>query len=200
MFYFFLIWNLFLAFLPLMVSFGLTNNINLMEKKKYFYPILLIWLLLLPNAPYILTDFIHLKHNSAMPTWFDVTMLSCFSVCGIASWLYSVKDIYNVVSMYYGNRTAWISVCTCSFLSGFGIYLGRFLRYNSWDVVQKPLLLISDIYTSLTSAPAGMPSWGLTLGFGFTLIFLFMLFHHIESKKIYLKTLKFKVLCGNRKW
>ncbi|AXG74872.1 DUF1361 domain-containing protein [Flavobacterium arcticum] len=177
MFYSFLIWNLFLAYLPLLVSLLMINNVKLMEKRIYYYPLLLCWLLLLPNAPYIITDFIHLKKVSTVPIWYDVLLLISFSTGGILAGLASMKHIFSIITIKTNPLVAWFSIAITCFLSGFGIYLGRFLRYNSWDVLSKPLTLTNDVLQSFTSTTP----LGITLGFGCFLLLLFHLYYTADK-------------------
>jgi len=180
-YFFFLIWNLFLAYTPLGVTSVMMHRINLIEKRIYFYPLLLCWLLLLPNAPYIITDFIHLRKESGVPVWFDVLLLISFSACGILFGLASMKNVYNMLMIKFGGRVADISMGIVCLLSGFGMYLGRFLRYNSWDVLQRPLTLIYDVFWSLIAAETYRAAWGITLGFGTLMFLLFSLYNDPEK-------------------
>jgi len=180
-YFFFLIWNLFLAYTPLGVTSIMMHRINLIEKRFYFYPLLLCWLLLLPNAPYIITDFIHLRKESGVPVWFDVLLLISFSACGILFGLASMKNVYNMIMIKFGGRVADISMGIICLLSGFGMYLGRFLRYNSWDVLQRPINLISDIFWSLIAIETYRAAWGITLGFGTLMFLLFSLYNDPEK-------------------
>ncbi len=170
MFFFFLVWNLFLAYTPLAVAVLMVNNVKLIEKKIYFYPLLFCWLLLLPNAPYIITDFIHLKKESTVPIWYDVLLLISFATGGILAGLASMKHIFNIISIKTNPILAWFSIALTCFLSGFGIYVGRFLRYNSWDVLRQPLSLTGDMLQSFASSTP----LGITVGFG---CFQLLLFH-----------------------
>jgi uncharacterized membrane protein len=151
-FFFFLIWNLFLAYTPLALTSLITNNISLIEKRRYLYPSILCWLLLLPNAPYIITDFLHLKKEAGVPVWFDVLLLISFTLCGLLFGLASMKNMYNILTIKFTKLTASVSMSLTCLLCGFGMYVGRFLRYNSWDILNRPICLTADIFDSLFSA------------------------------------------------
>lgn len=174
--YLFLIWNLFLAYIPMMISTSMLNNIQLIEKKNYFYPLLFCWLLFLPNAPYLITDFIHLNNKAAngAPIWYDILTIISFATSGILAGLASMKQIFTLLSLKYNPLLAWFCIAASCFLSGFGIYLGKFLRFNSWDIISKPFELLIGILKSLT----GSTALGVTMGFGF---FLLLLFHFYTS-------------------
>jgi len=180
-YFFFLIWNLFLAYTPLALSALMIQRLNLIEKPLYFYPLLACWLLLLPNAPYLITDFIHLKREAGIPFWFDVLLLISFSVCGLLFGLASMKNIYNILAIKFSAKIASLSMTVTCLLCGFGLYLGRFLRYNSWDILQRPIELSTDIFWSLIAADTYRAAWGITLGFGTFMFLLFSLYNDPEK-------------------
>ncbi len=173
-FYFFLIWNLFLAYTPLAVTSYMQNEIRVVDKNRWFYLFFFSWLLLLPNAPYLITDFIHLKKASNVPVWFDVLLLISFSLSGLLFGLSSMKQMFIVLAVKFNPFLSWLVMGFVCLLSGFGIYMGRFLRFNSWDILHRPIALFKTVIESLTSADTFRTAWGLTLGFG---CFLFLLFH-----------------------
>lgn len=182
-FYFFLIWNLFLAYTPLVFTSIVKSYKSLHEMWYYFYPAVVVWLLLLPNAPYIITDFVHLEKAPNIPFWFDILLIASFSVSGMLFGLASMKDIFKIFSKRFSIMTCWIIMGAISLLCGFGMYVGRFLRYNSWDILQKPYTLTVDILCSVTNAETCKPAWGITLGFGTLMFLLFNLYHTPKTKK-----------------
>lgn len=179
-FMFFLIWNLFLAYTPLAIAGFIANRAHIVHR-WYFYPAFVTWLLALPNAPYIITDFIHLYKDNGVPVWFDILLIASFTICGLLFGLASMKSMHQLLSAKFSIVTATIIMAVSSLLSGFGIYLGRFLRYNSWDVLHKPLALLTDIVHSLFAAETYKPAWGITLGFGMLLFLLFRLYYDPEE-------------------
>lgn len=179
-FMFFLIWNLFLAYIPLGITSLMLNRINLIEK-WYFYPSFAIWLLVFPNAPYIITDFVHLYKDNAVPVWFDILLIASFTICGLLFGLASMKNMHCMLTVKFSALLATIVLAFSCLLSGFGIYLGRFLRYNSWDVFSRPFTLIADIFYSLFAAETCKPAWGITLGFGTLLFLLFRLYYNSKE-------------------
>lgn len=168
--YLFMVWNLFLAYLPLAITILMVNNVKLIERKVLYYPLLFSWLLLLPNAPYIITDFIHLKIETSVPVWFDILLLISFTSGGILAGLASMKHMFSIISIKTNPLAAWLITAITCMLTGFGIYVGRYLRYNSWDIISNPGELFADILHNI----AGSTPFGITLGFGG---FLFLLFH-----------------------
>ena len=141
----FLNWNLFLAFVPWAVTSVTILKPKLQTYRITIFILLSIWLLFFPNAPYILTDLFHLRLKSAMPKWFDLILILSFAWTGLVFGFLSLWDIEKIVSKSM-NRIwmSLISVCLL-FIGSFGIYLGRYLRWNSWDIINEPFNLLYDI-------------------------------------------------------
>ena len=148
----FLVWNLFLAAIPFFISFYARS-----KKSHHRIGLLLMscpWLLFLPNAPYIITDFIHLTHLKANFLVLDTLLIASFAIGGLYFYLQSVRDMEVVWSAHISEKTLRFSIAIIHFLCGFGIYLGRFLRFNSWDLIQDPVSLASSILKSSASPVA----------------------------------------------
>jgi uncharacterized membrane protein len=140
--YAFLVWNLFLAWIPFGFAWIAYSSTHLAKGTK----VLLIsvcaflWLLFFPNAPYILTDFQHLtRPNIEAPVWYDVIMLLWFSWNGLLLGIISLYFMQKVVARWLGSILSWVFVVSVTVLSSIGVYVGRFLRWNSWDVMVDPL-------------------------------------------------------------
>ena len=138
--YHFLIWNLFLAWIPFVISY-FTYTLTLNRRQVYIIiPIAaFFWLLFFPNAPYILTDFQHLAGRwSDVPVWYDVMMLIWFAFTGLLLGITSLFMMQEVVRREFGRWWGWGVVACVTALSGAGVYFGRFLRWNSWDIFSDP--------------------------------------------------------------
>lgn len=137
-YYRFLISNLFLACVPLFLSTAL----RIASHWRFHWTIRLslfsLWLLFLPNAPYILTDILHLTWANHAPAWYDLALLLSCSGTGLLLGYLSLIDVQGIVSRSFGAACGWIFALVSLVLSGFAIYLGRFLRWNSWDVIIAP--------------------------------------------------------------
>ncbi|NJO88137.1 MAG: DUF1361 domain-containing protein [Chloroflexia bacterium] len=129
--FFFLNWNLFLAFIPWIFSSLLIIYPSLQQRKILAFWVLIIWLLFFPNAPYILTDLFHLKRNLVMPIWFDLLLILSFAWVGLMYGFISLWNIEKVLHRFIKKR--WVTFISTSllFVGSFGIYLGRYLRWNS---------------------------------------------------------------------
>ena len=142
-FYGFLIWNLLLAAFPFAITTILLTNQKCRNSKFGLIVLSLLWLLVLPNAPYIITDFLHLRSTDEVPKWFDVLLLSTYAFSGLLFGFASMLDMHKIWLDAYGEAKTKILMFITCLLTAFGIYLGRFLRYNSWDVLSDlPNLIV----------------------------------------------------------
>jgi uncharacterized membrane protein len=138
--YAFLIWNLFLAWIPFIIAY-ITYGLTLRRSAIYVViPVsAFLWLIFFPNAPYILTDFQHLKlDNGSAPLWYDVIMLIWCAWTGLLLGLISLYLMHEIVRREFGRWVGWAFVLVVALASGAGIYIGRFIRWNSWDMLQDP--------------------------------------------------------------
>jgi uncharacterized membrane protein len=142
-----LIWNLFLAWIPFVLAY-LAHAFS--WKKKLLYFVLpttaFLWLIFFPNAPYILTDLQHLtKETSSAPVWYDVIVMVWFSWTGLLLGLVSLYLMHDIVQRTFGRWIGWAFVLFVSGLSSFGVYLGRFVRFNSWDLLGDPTEIVVTV-------------------------------------------------------
>jgi uncharacterized membrane protein len=139
--YAFLVWNIFLAWIPL----GLAHTATTFSWRRRYILISLpmaamLWLLFFPNAPYILTDLQHLGYpKPGVPVWFDVLLLMWFAWTGLLLGMVSLFLMQDIVRREFGRITGWLFVFAVGILASLGIYIGRFLRWNSWDLFFNPL-------------------------------------------------------------
>ncbi len=142
--YLFLFLNLLLAFIPFVVS-EIMLYWNFKEKKKLFWFFIAFWLLFFPNAPYILTDLFHLKPKTGAPFWYDLLLLMSYALNGFFLGFLSLRTIEKLTTDLYGkifaNVLTFVTLIACSV----GVYVGRYLRWNSWDVFTKPLSLLAEL-------------------------------------------------------
>ncbi|MBE2223091.1 MAG: DUF1361 domain-containing protein [Anaerolineae bacterium] len=146
--YGFLVWNLILAWLPFLFALmvvGFRRNQVLLGAFG------LLWLLFFPNTTYLVTDLIHLHHTTFIPVWYDAIMLFSFALTGLMLGLLSLYFVHAVVESHFGVTVGWLFVMTTAVLGGIGVYIGRFLRWNSWDVFTNPVTLLNDLAVNLLS-------------------------------------------------
>ena len=172
--YAFLIWNLFLAWIPFVISY-FTYTLTLQRKWVYiFIPVTaFLWLIFFPNAPYILTDFQHLaKVTGDLPVWYDVMMLIWFSFTGVLLGMVSLFLMQEVVRREFGRWAGWGFVAVVAALSSAGVYVGRFLRWNSWDIFRNPGGMVS--YTLQSAQDPSLQSVTFIGLFGAFFLFLYI--------------------------
>jgi uncharacterized membrane protein len=139
----FLVWNLFLAFVPYVISRQMTEA-SIKNKWKFLLCVF-VWLLFIPNAFYIITDLFHLDMNETVPLWYDLALLLSFEWSGILFGILSVRQMEKLFEKHFSKKFDLLFILPVMALNGFGVYIGRYLRFNSWDVITNPLQLIQDI-------------------------------------------------------
>jgi uncharacterized membrane protein len=142
-----------------------------------------LWLLFFPNAPYIITDLIHLTNYNSAPIWFDILLLTSAVATGLLSAYISLTKIHDRLLATSRPASAWTVALLAPFAAGFGIYLGRFLRWRSIDIFQNPLALITDVLDRFLNPLHHPRTWGVTLGFG-TLLFLGYLLTRLATRNL----------------
>lgn len=157
--YFNLIWNLCLAWLPLGFAFFADR---FRASRACFLAFGFLWLLFLPNSPYLVTDLVHLKPRLPVPLWFDILLVQSFVLTGLLLGFLSLYLMHRLVSRSWGWRIGWAFTLVMIGLTGFGIYLGRFERWNSWDLFTSPIALSSDILNTLAHPRANKTAFGFT--------------------------------------
>jgi len=151
----YILWNIFLAILPFIVSSSLLNaNNNKGLTNTIFIICGFIWLLLIPNAPYIITDFIHIGEVRAVPALYDSFLIFSSALTGLLLGMYSINHIEVILKTRYSKKISSIIMMLTIFIISFGMYLGRFLRFNSWDVFARPeafFLGVKEIFTNINN-------------------------------------------------
>lgn len=147
--YRFFLWNLFLAWVPYLAALWANRHASA-RGWGLIRPFAAgaLWLLFLPNAPYIMTDFVHLP-GMAFVWWYDVGMLLAFAWSGCVLGVASLHLMRRLVEQRVGAAASWAFVLLATALCGFGIYLGRFLRWNSWDIFFSPRSLARELLHTL---------------------------------------------------
>jgi uncharacterized membrane protein len=136
-FYRFLAWNLFLAWVPFILAIVAFHRAQ--RRLDAGVGVLLgLWLIFFPNAPYMLTDFIHLGESGSVPVWYDALMLSSFAWTALLLGFASLYLVQQVARRVVGLAWSWVGVAGVLALASFGVYLGRFVRFNSWDALIRP--------------------------------------------------------------
>jgi uncharacterized membrane protein len=177
------LWNIFLAILPFFVSSLLLKfNSDKSLSNSMFIIGGIIWLLLIPNAPYIITDLVHIGEIRAVPALYDSFLMFSSALAGLLLGAYSINHMEIILKTKYSRKISNIILLISIFFISFGMYLGRFLRFNSWDVFARPnafIIGIKEIFMNTSN---------LVEAFIFTLLFFtFMLIYYISWKSTQIK-------------
>jgi uncharacterized membrane protein len=173
-----MIWNLFLAYVP----YGLSTWLTLSSAKpsyrlaswRFRLPAL-IWLLFVPNTFYILTDLYHLIdcRDSRVPSWFDLSLIFSFAWNGLLLGVLSVRQMQKLLAPAIGDGWSRLFVYLVLMLSALGVYAGRYLRFNSWDVVTNPFGLMVDMGRLLIHPLQNQQAWGMIVCYTILLSFIY---------------------------
>ena len=143
-----MVWNIFLGFIPFFIS---SVFLYLHQKNRLINIIFIlggiVWLLFLPNAPYLVTDIIHVRNNGFVPPVYDAILLFSSGILGMLFFSYSVFDMEQILKNKIKEKYIRMIIFAVFFLTAFGVYLGRFLRFNSWDVLTNHISFASDVWS-----------------------------------------------------
>lgn len=156
----FLVWNLFLAWMPYLIAIFLEK----MPTKKFLaIPALLTWLVFFPNAPYLVTDLLHVHYRPGVPLWYDMMMLFSFAWTGLLLGFLSLMEVQQFLEKRMDKKVVSVLVWMAILLCAFGIYLGRYQRWNSWDLLLNPYQLFWDTAAVLVHPFAYLGTLGLAV-------------------------------------
>lgn len=165
----FIPWNLFLAWLPLLFSSMIKDT----QFSVWNVTIFSLWLLFFPNSPYLITDLFHLQERAGVPLYYDLVLLFMAAWNGLLMGLFSLRNIEQLLLKRFAVLKVKLITVSLFVLCGFGIYLGRFDRYNSWHLVTQPFDLMEGIVSKLIS-PASHPCvWAVTILFAVVLLLIY---------------------------
>lgn len=140
----FLPWNLFLAYVPYALSSRMKERSFTAAWKFILYAF--AWLLFIPNSFYILTDLFHLDmNNEEVPLWFDLALLLSFAWNGLLYGILSVRQMEKLFRQSFNKNADLLFILPVMALNGLGIYIGRYLRFNSLDVLTNPFHLTNEM-------------------------------------------------------
>jgi uncharacterized membrane protein len=177
--YVFLLWNLFLAFIPYAISNWLYFNLPAIKSKLKLIAAIALWLLFIPNSFYILTDLFHLDEITSAPKWFDLLLLLSFAWNGLLFGITSLRKMETILLRSNGRGFSLFIIFMVMSLNAYGIYIGRFLRYNSWDVVAQPFSLFAELLEMMVHPFQNKMEWGMIFCYA-----VFMTLLYITVKKM----------------
>ena len=161
----FLAWNLFLAYLPYALSTWMEKQPPLIRQQSTFFSVFIVWLLILPNSFYIITDLFHLRRAEDMPLWFDLALIFSFAWNALLMGVLSVRQVERMVIVRWRKASVCFST-PIMFLVALGIYIGRYLRYNSWDVITNPFQLLQDLINLALHPVHHRFDWSMVICYG----------------------------------
>lgn len=180
--YLFMPWNLFLAAIPYLITGRMMRSVSIMESRIKLTAALFLWLIFIPNSFYIITDLFHLTQFHSAPRWFDLLLIFSFAWNGILYGIISLRRVETIVTVVKGKTFSLVFVLMVSWLSAYGVYIGRFLRYNSWDILVNPFSLVGEIINMVIHPFDNGYAWGMTLCYAtFTTLIYFTLKKLTES-------------------
>jgi len=168
--YIFFAWNLFLAAIPFLFSRKLKKHEKI---TKVSFLLIAGWLLFLPNAPYVVTDIFHFKERHPVPLWYDLLIVASAAWNGLCLGFISMMQVEQFLSKLLSKEKVQILISCFMFLCGYGIYIGRYMRYNSWDIVSDPLSLISESTDPFLNPILHFRVWEFTLLFSVMLSIIY---------------------------
>lgn len=182
-----LIWNLFLAWIPFMLAY-FAHAVSWRRASLYLIipGIAFLWLIFYPNAPYMLTDLQDLARRAGdAPLWYDVIVVVWCSWTGMLLGVISLYLMQDIIIRSFGRTAGWLFVFAISGLSSFGIYIGRFVRLNSWDILQNPAETAQEILGIVIDPSRRLAAFTLLYTIFFLFVFLLLYsFSHMLREQI----------------
>jgi uncharacterized membrane protein len=176
----FLVWNLFLALIPFLLSGWGEKNIAGKRGWK-FGALLIVWLLFLPNAFYIITDLFHLDMNETVPLWYDLVLLLSFAWNGLLFGVVSVRQMEKLLEQQFNKRFGLLFLLPIMFLNGLGVYIGRYLRFNSWEILTNPFRLAADMVYLFIHPLRNRFDWSMIICYTVLLTLIYLTFKKLSK-------------------
>ena len=142
----YMIWNLFLAWVALGLTIWLERTLHRTQWSSWYaLGITALWFIFLPNTFYMITDYIHVQELAEADLLNGIFMLSSFIINGAVLGFLSVAIVHSELLRRVRARTAGMLVGIVLLSCSFAMFIGRELRWNSWDIVVNPSFLLFDI-------------------------------------------------------
>ena len=180
----FLIWNLILAWIPLLLALLVYDRYRRGRSLLVLAPALVLWLLFLPNAPYIVTDFVHLSAGSPAPLWLDGVEVSAYAWTGMLLGFVSLYLMHAVARHRLGAVPSWVGVLCVLALVSVGVYLGRVKRWNSWDLLTQPGARLAQLHAHLGDPASLTRAVGISLAVTCLLVAAYLVFYVLMAVRL----------------
>jgi uncharacterized membrane protein len=145
-----LVWNLFLAWIPFALALVVYDRAE-RNRTGSVVVAAALWLLFFPNAPYVVTDFVHLEGSQGRAWWYDLVLIGTVATTGLLLGFISLFLVHVVVRRAAGAAVGWAFVTFALMLSSLGVYLGRVWRWNSWDALVRPWSVLERLASAIAS-------------------------------------------------
>jgi uncharacterized membrane protein len=182
--YRFLVWNLLLAWIPFLLALAFYDGFRRGRSRVGLAVVGALWLLFLPNAPYMVTDLVHLGRIPGAPLWFDGAMIAAFAATGLLLGLVSVSLMHAVALRVLGPRLGWAALLPVLGLCSLGVVLGRFGRVNSWDALVRPARLGDLLAVHLADPRADGRALAVVLAYTTFLALAYLVLYSLSSLRL----------------
>jgi uncharacterized membrane protein len=145
----YLVWNLFLAWIPYICARILWRAARGSASLALLAPLAVVWLLFLPNAPYLVTDIVHLHHPHDYRLVLEVALFGAVALAGVLLGVASMQPVHRLVAERFGPTAARVFPPVTAVAVALGVYLGRVQRWNSWAFFQTPGRLLHATWSVL---------------------------------------------------
>lgn len=177
-------WNLFLAYIPYQLLKTYKPRIGGLESGIAFIGIFVLWLLFIPNAFYMITDLFHLFQREKVPLWFDLVLLMSFAWNGTIFGFLSVRQMEKYLLEILPTLPAFAFVGSIMFLNGVGVYLGRYLRFNSWDIISNPFNLFVEIAYLFAHPWENRSGWAMISAFSLMMTIIYAMLRKLSKQLV----------------
>jgi uncharacterized membrane protein len=185
--YSFLLWNLVLAWIPFLLALAFYDGYRRGRSRFVLAALGTLWLLFLPNAPYMVTDLVHLGEIRGAPLWFDGAMIASFACTGLLLGLASVFLVHAVATRALGVVQGWLAVVPVLALCSAGVFIGRFGGLNSWDAIVRPSRLGDLLAANLADPLASRRALAATLAYAVFLALAYCVLYALSSLRLELE-------------
>lgn len=144
--YWFMLWNLFLAWVAPLIAWWLVARLKHTKWATWQNVVLtVLWLGFLPNSFYMVSDLIHIQQTGEVSIIFDAVLFASFILNGFVAGYIGTFMVHRELAKRLPTNRVWACVIGIFALSGYAIYLGRVLRWNTWDALLQPAALLFDV-------------------------------------------------------
>lgn len=181
--YFFYPWNLILAILPCLFSRRLPHA----KSQVAGWLLMAGWLLFFPNAPYLITDVFHFQERYPVPKWYDLILVISGAWNGLVLGIISLMQVEQFLRLHIGPKVVQIACVLLTLLAGYGVYIGRYWRFNSWDIVAQPETLFKASARSILRPHHNLQLWAFTIAFAalfYTIYITVKQLMHLNSESV----------------